>query len=283
MITRIASQLFRPRTSEVAAIEAEHGRLALDRRGFLRLSAGSVALLGAAGCVGSEASGGAAPGGGKADNLVFDENGVCLSGVTGDDALGPYWTSSIQQTTQLAGPDQPGQRLVVMGSVFARDCITPIGGAQVAAWQADDDGLYDFNHAGLNQGSSQGELTAGQTRLRGWFTTSATGTYSFESIVPSEYPLNLLDPANSAFRAPHIHFAVFWTDRLGTRHQLVTQMYFAVNDLILGIVPDLDALNAGDGGASAAESSRFVALEANRTMWHGEFDIVLDVDPALVA
>jgi protocatechuate 3,4-dioxygenase beta subunit len=257
----------------------------LDRRGFLGFVGGSVVALGAAACVGEDAlaGGGAAGGAGKADNLVFGADGVCLSGATGDDALGPYWTADLKQTSQLADPTEPGQRLVVMGHVFARDCTTPIPGATVVAWQANDAGLYDYNLAGLDQGSSQGQLAAAQTRLRGRFTTSPTGTYAIETIVPSEYPLDLLDPASSAFRAPHIHFAVFWTDGGGGRHQLVTQMYFAPSALMLTKVPDLDQLNADDGGASTAEASRFVELGGRAGgVWHGEFDIVLDVDPAAV-
>jgi protocatechuate 3,4-dioxygenase beta subunit len=257
----------------------------LDRRGFLRYAAGSVVLLGAA-CdeIEKEAEPGApAWPGGKADSVQFDENGVCLSGTTGTDALGPYWTSSIPQTNQLAPPDQPGQRLVVMGRVLARDCTTGIPGAIVAAWQADDAGFYDFNHAGLHQGATQGELTASQVNLRGWFSTSAMGTYALETILPAEYPLNLLDPVNSAFRAPHIHFAVFWTDGSGVAHQLVTQMYFTVNDLVLGEVPDLDQLNANDFGASTAEATRFATITGTEGgVWHGDFDIVLDVDPGSV-
>ena len=259
----------------------------LDRRGFLGFAAGSLVSIGAA-CSGADAlrdpmTGGDGSGGGKADNLDFDENGVCLSGPTGDDALGPYWTTNINRTNVLAKADEPGQRMMVLGKVLARDCLTPIPGAVIVAWQADDEGLYDYNHAGLDQGSSQGQLTTSQTNLRGLFTSSETGTYSFETIFPSEYPLNLLDPASSAFRAPHIHRAVFWTDVLGMRHQLVTQMYFAPNDLVLTKVPDLDRLNASDFGASTAEASRFLAIVGGSSdLWMGQFDLVLDVDPARV-
>jgi protocatechuate 3,4-dioxygenase beta subunit len=259
---------------------------ALDRRGFLRLAAGSTLLVGAAcaGAAGEEQHGGLGGGaGGKADNLEFDENGMCLSGTTGGDALGPYWTPNIRQTNQLASAGEPGQRIVVMGHVYARDCLTAIPNATIVAWQADDQGLYDYNHAGLNQGTSQGVLDTSQTNLRGWFASSATGTYTFETVLPSEYPLNLLDPANSAYRAPHIHYAVFWTDSLGARHQLVTQMYFAPNNLIKTRIPDIDRLNASDFGASTAESSRFISIDGSTTdIWHGQFDLVLDVSPSSV-
>src|SRR5688572_8627777 len=159
---------------------ARHGHL--DRRGFLGVAAGSVVI----GCVSpsDEGSTQVPGGGGKADNIDFDENGVCVSGATGDDALGPYWTNNVRQTNLLAGPNEVGQRMIVMGHVFARDCLTPIPGALVVAWQADDRGLYDYNHAGLNQGSTQGSLATAQTNLRGYVATSTSGTFSFDTIVP---------------------------------------------------------------------------------------------------
>src|SRR5688500_2491380 len=93
----------RARSSEIALPRS------LDRRGFLGLAAGSLVTVGAA-CAGIDEPGGrrgptGGGAGGKADNLEFDEDGVCLSGTTGDDALGPYWTSSVQQTNVLARPD----------------------------------------------------------------------------------------------------------------------------------------------------------------------------------
>jgi catechol 1,2-dioxygenase len=257
----------------------------LDRRGFLGLAAGSVLTIGCA----SDAEQAGFPampgsgGGGKADGVEFDDNGVCISGPTGDDALGPYWTNNVRQTNMIASPNQVGQRLMLMGQVFARDCVTAIPGALVVAWQADDDGLYDYNHAGLNQGSGDRVLTQAETNLRGYVPTSTAGTFSFDTIVPSEYPLNLLDPQNSAYRAPHIHFAVFWNDRFNSRHQLVTQMYFTPNALIKTLVPNIETLNDEDGGASTAESTRFVGVDGGSAIWHAQFDIVLNVSPNLIA
>ncbi len=253
----------------------------LDRRGFLGLAAGSVITIGCA--THGDGDGSSLDLiGGKGDNLEFDENGVCTSGPTGDDALGPYWTNNIRQTNMLARPNEPGQRMMLMGSVFARDCLTAIPGAMVVAWQADDEGLYDYNRAGQNQGSSGGQLPEDKTNLRGYVQSSTSGTFSFDTIVPSEYPLDILDPGNSAYRAPHVHFAVTWRDRFSRRHQLVTQMYFTPNDLIKKLVPDIERLNADDFGASTAEPSRFVAIEGAGSLWHGQFDIVLDVSPNLV-
>ena len=252
----------------------------VSRRRFLRMGAGSaLALGGAVACAGPEDGARPSPSGsgGKLDDPMG--GGACA--VTDPDALGPYWTRNLKRTSQLAGPDEVGQRLVIMGRVLARDCATAVPGAVIVAWQADDAGLYDYNHAGLDQGSASGELTLAQTNLRGLFVSSRSGTYAIETIFPKEYPLNLLDPANSAYRAPHIHFAVFVRDRQGGSHQLVTQMYFAPNELVVGRVPELDRLNAEDGGASTAEAARFVEV-GGAEIWHGQFDLILDLDPALV-
>jgi catechol 1,2-dioxygenase len=250
----------------------------MSRRGFFRFGAGSALALGATACLGPDKGSSATlPGGGKADGMT--PAGECAA--TDPDALGPYWTPYLRRTTQLAAPEEPGQRLVVMGRVLARDCATAVPGATVVAWQADDEGLYDYNHAGRNQGSSAGFLSSTATRLRGLFTTSMAGTYAIETIFPSEYPLNLLDPANSAYRAPHIHFAVFVTDRAGAQHQLVTQMYFMPNDVVLAKVPRLDELNAEDFGASTAETPRLIDVTGG-DVWHGEFDLILDLDPSRV-
>ena len=248
----------------------------VSRRHFLRLGAGSALALGAAACVDAEPAARPSAGGGKLDDPMGD---ACVA--TDPDALGPYWTRNLRRTSQLASPDEPGQRLVIMGRVLARDCATAVAGALLVAWQADDAGLYDYNHAGLNQGSNGGELTVEQTNLRGLFVSSTSGTYAIETIFPKEYPLDLLDPGSSAYRAPHVHFAVFVQDRRGASHQLVTQMYFAPNDLVLRKVPNLDRLNADDLGASTAGTGRFVELSGT-DVWHGEFDLILDLDPALV-
>ena len=44
----------------------------------------------------------------------------------------------------LAGPDEPGVRIVIDGIVVdSADCETPLPGAVVDLWHADDSGLYD--------------------------------------------------------------------------------------------------------------------------------------------
>jgi len=75
---------------------------------------------------------------------------------------------------ELAGADEPGQRLVVSGQVFRPDGTTPAAGVTLYVYQTDRTGLY----------GARGE----PPRLRGWMTTDAAGRYEYRTIRPGSYP-----------------------------------------------------------------------------------------------
>jgi protocatechuate 3,4-dioxygenase beta subunit len=83
----------------------------------------------------------------------------------------------------LAGPEEPGQRLVVSGRVFEPDGATPAAGVTLYVYQTDAEGLY----------SRSGRIP----RLRGWMTTDAEGRYEYRTIRPAPYP--------SGGIAAHVH------------------------------------------------------------------------------
>jgi catechol 1,2-dioxygenase len=85
------------------------------------------------------------------------------------------------------GPDEPGDRLVLTGTVLSSDCRTPLPGALIEIWQANNAGLYDT--------SKPGNFTeATSFHLRGMLYTNENGQYEIETIVPGRYPV----PAESA-------------------------------------------------------------------------------------
>jgi protocatechuate 3,4-dioxygenase beta subunit len=88
-----------------------------------------------------------------------------------------------------------GTTLVITGFVVTRSC-TPVNGALLDFWQADEDGSYD---------------NSGYT-LRGHQYTGADGAYRLETIVPGLYP----------GRTRHIHVKV----QAPSRPVLTTQLYF---------------------------------------------------------
>ena len=76
----------------------------------------------------------------------------------------------------IAGPEEPGRRLVVEGTVFENDGTTPVAGATVFVFHTDDQGYY-----------SPDGMEESDARLCGLMLTDAEGRYRFETIKPAHY------------------------------------------------------------------------------------------------
>jgi protocatechuate 3,4-dioxygenase beta subunit len=85
--------------------------------------------------------------------------------------------------------NEPGERLVVSGQVFAPDGRTPAAGVTIYAYNTDADGYYGENRAEY------------PPRIYGWMKTDAGGRFELHTIRPGRYP-GMHVPA-------HIHF-VAW-------------------------------------------------------------------------
>jgi protocatechuate 3,4-dioxygenase beta subunit len=108
---------------------------------------------------------------------------------------GPFFKTNTPQRITRIEPGSQAPKLVVIGRVLAPDC-TPIKGALLDFWHADERGHYD------NRGY----------RYRGHQFSDADGRYRLETIVPADY----------AGRTRHIHVKV---QPPGGR-VLTTQLYF---------------------------------------------------------
>ena len=91
--------------------------------------------------------------------------------------------------TTITTKSEPGEPLVVKGTVFGPDGKQRVGGASVYVYHTDAKGLYTpVNNDNRN------------SRLRGYMRTDAQGQYEFTTIKPAPYPSNQT-PA-------HIHYVV---------------------------------------------------------------------------
>lgn len=111
------------------------------------------------------------------------------------DMEGPFYKAGAPRKATLAEPGTKGERLVLSGAVYMRDCKSAPG-ALLDFWQAYERGEYD--NAGY--------------RYRGQVLADANGRYSLVTILPGEYP----------GRPRHIHVKV---QAPGGR-VLTTQIYF---------------------------------------------------------
>ena len=124
---------------------------------------------------------------------------------TAQDIIGPFYRFGAPLQNKLLGADEPGERLVVAGTVYGSDCRTRLPNALIEVWQA--------NHAGLYDTDKPGNFTERHAfRLRGMMLTDQQGHYELETIMPGRYPIppNLpgLEKYAGLTRPAHIHFKV---------------------------------------------------------------------------
>lgn len=162
---------------------------------------------------------------------------------TTPDIEGPFYLENAPFSTKLASNGSPGTPLFITGTIYARDCTTPVKEALVDVWHANDAGGYENNN------------------YRGRMETDDSGNYAFETILPGKY-LN-----GAQFRPRHFHYKVSSGNEL-----LTTQIYFE-GDTSIPIDPWASDPDAVD---------RIIPLteDANGNL-HGVADIYLDVEPII--
>jgi protocatechuate 3,4-dioxygenase beta subunit len=118
----------------------------------------------------------------------------------------------------------PLQLIIRVNSVRGTACL-PVAGVQVDVWHANASGEYSDAHAGMGQGS-----TEGQAWLRGYQTSDADGSVAFTTIYPGAY----------GGRTAHIHVKARLFDAAGhTTYEFTSQLFFddAVNDIVMAKAP----------------------------------------------
>jgi catechol 1,2-dioxygenase len=125
-----------------------------------------------------------------------------------------------------SGPERTRAQVMVVRGLVTDTEGTPIEGATVDIWQADDAGKYDTQDPAQDPGN-----------LRGLFVTDADGAYWFRSVVPASYPVPTDGPGGELLRAigrhpmrpAHIHYRVE-----APGHRPVTTHVFVAGDEYLG-------------------------------------------------
>ena len=117
----------------------------------------------------------------------------------------------------------PGQPCWVEGTVTGLDG-SPIPGARIEVWEADEDGFYDVQYPD--------DRVTGRAHLF----TDELGRYSFWGLTPTPYPIPhdgpvgamLAAAGRSPMRASHLHFMV-----TAARHRTLVTHIFVCGDALL--------------------------------------------------
>lgn len=101
--------------------------------------------------------------------------------------------SSLSNTVNIADNGEPGEKLIISGTIFKGDGKTPYPNIILYCFHTDNKGYYSKN------GTERG-VQKWHGKLHGWCKTDADGKYEIQTIKPARYPDNSM-PA-------HIHAAV---------------------------------------------------------------------------
>lgn len=157
----------------------------------------------------------------------------------------PSW-----QTT-IAGPDEPGEPLVISGTIFKKDGKTPAPGVILYVYHTDNKGLYSPAPR-QTQAKRHGHL-------RGWMKTDHQGRYEFKTIRPASYP-NRKDPQ-------HIHPIIKEPD---------TSLYW-IDDFLFDDDPLLKEKNKSQHEKRGGNG--IITLKKNeKGVWVGKRDIILGMN-----
>ena len=176
--------------------------------------------------------------------------------LTERDIIWPFYRFGAPFQTKLAGPNEPGERLIISGKVYSSDCRSRLPNTLIEIWQANKAGLYDTDKPG-------NFTERGDFHLRAMMLTDQQGNYEFETIMPGRYPIppNLpgLEKYAGLTRPAHIHFRVSESLHI----PLTTQLYFKDDPHI-----------AKDPWASR-KPSMAIGLKQEGKFLRGHLDIVL--------
>lgn len=131
---------------------------------------------------------------------AFSLLSVCFAAAQNGPPPTPPPPNDVNSTSMIAGPSEPGERLIVSGQAFAPDGVTPAPGVIIYAYQTDATGVY---HNDANR----------VARLHGWARTDATGHFEFRTIRPASYPNHSI-PAHIHFHAWGGGYPLQWTEEL---------------------------------------------------------------------
>ncbi|MGN7516066.1 MAG: intradiol ring-cleavage dioxygenase [Allomuricauda sp.] len=102
--------------------------------------------------------------------------------------------TNVSWSTIIPPKGEPGEKLIISGTVFLPDGRTPAKDVIVYVYHTNNEGIYPKKGNEEGNGKYHGYL-------RGWMKTNANGFYEFETIRPAPYQSHDGEPA-------HIHYTI---------------------------------------------------------------------------
>ncbi|MDQ5846658.1 MAG: hypothetical protein M3539_15335, partial [Acidobacteriota bacterium] len=108
--------------------------------------------------------------------------------------------SNVTWKTTIVSDKEPGEPLIVSGTIYAPDGRTPLEGIDLSVYQTDATGVYSTS-GGDNR----------NTRIHGLMRTNSEGRYEFRTIKPGSYPASR-NPAHIHAYVSGPGYPEYWID-----------------------------------------------------------------------
>jgi protocatechuate 3,4-dioxygenase beta subunit len=156
--------------------------------------------------------------------------------------------ASLSWETTIENAADPGEPMVIEGTIFKKDGKTPAPGAILYLYHTDAKGYYSNPKT---KGNRHGHL-------RGWIKTGADGKYKFTSIRPAPYPGDRI-PAHIHPLVKEPGMTLYWID----------EYLFEDDSLVTNEIRKNEKKRGGNG---------IIPLTKADGVWRGKRDIVLGMN-----
>lgn len=157
--------------------------------------------------------------------------------------------SNLSWRTTMAPPGEPGEPMIIQGTIYKKDGKTPAPDVILYIYHTDNAGIYSIAPGHTNR----------HGHLRGWIRTGADGRYEFKSIRPGSYP--------SRNAPAHIHPLI---KEKGLTRYWIDEYLFEGDPLLTNHERARQEKRGGNG---------IITLKKNvNGVWEGHRDIILGMN-----
>lgn len=157
----------------------------------------------------------------------------------------------INWDTRLTNPNEPGETMIISGTIYKPDGKTPAPGIILYVYHTDSKGLYSPSE------NQKDAIRHGH--IRGWMKTNSKGQYQFRTIRPASYPNR---------KAPqHIHPII---KEPNTSRYWIDEYLFDDDPLLSQLEKDRQEKRGGPGIIHLTKNSEGI--------WIGKRDIILGMN-----
>ena len=172
---------------------------------------------------------------------------------TTTDIEGPFYIPNSPNVYNIAPPETTSDFLFITGTVYAKDCKTPIPNAVVDVWHANKGQYDEKTNSYLNSDYED-------IYYRGKIYTDSAGNYAYKTILPGKYLNGIV------YRPSHIHYKSSYLDQ----NELTTQLYFEGDT----------SIETDPWASNPIAQNRIIPLTLDEeNNLHGTFDIFLGTSP----